>query len=243
MQTNLAEDFAPARAEDTIERLRNGEKHLRNYLIESYQSYILSIVSKMIGKNAKFSDEFSVALQAFNEAIDCFDFKQGVSFINFSSMVINRRVIDHIRKSSKFNAEYPFSYFEVNDNEDYVESITAEQPTTFTQKIEVQEELFNFKADLKSYGITFEDLVKLAPKHADTKIMCVSIAKMLVENKELSEKLQQEKRLPIAEIISHFTLNRKTLDNHRKYIIALYLILKSDMDIIKGYISFLTKGV
>lgn len=242
MHTNLAENYTSC-AEDIIERLRNGEEHLRGYLIENYHSYILSIVSKMIGQNAKFTDEFSVALQAFNEAIDCFDAKHSVSFINFSSVVINRRVIDHIRKSNKYNSEYPFSYFEVNDNENYIDALSVEQPHIFTHKMEVQEEIVEFKKNLQDYGITFEDLVKLAPKHIDTKLMCVAIAKKLVENKELYEKLEREKRLPIGEILSHFSLSRNTLDNHRKYIIALYLVMKSDMEIIKGYISFLTKEV
>ena len=242
MQTNLAENYSSC-AEDIIERLRSGEEHLRGYLLENYRTYILSIVSKMIGNDARFSDEFSIAFQAFNEAIDCFDPKHNVSFINFSSIVINRRVIDHIRKVNKHNTEYPFSFFEVNDNENYIETISSEQSSVFFQRIEFQEEIMEFNKQLKSYGISLEDLVKLSPKHTDTKLMCLSIAKKLIEQKELSEKLEREKRLPIAEILSTLILNRKTIENHRKYIIALYLVLKSDMDIIKGYIGFLTKGV
>ncbi len=100
-----------------------------------------------------------------------------------------------------------------------------------------------FKNNLKSFGISFDDLVKLSPKHMDTKLMCVSVAKKLSENNELSEKLLRDKKLPIAEILTSFSLNRKTIENHRKFIIALFLIMKSDMDIIKGYIGFLVKGV
>lgn len=65
-----------------------------------------------------YSDEFSIGLQAFNEALDAYQSDKGASFLYFAKMVINRRVIDYIRKK-KFNQEYPFTYFEVADNEDY----------------------------------------------------------------------------------------------------------------------------
>ncbi len=242
MQTNLAENYTSS-AEEIIERLRNGEEHLRGYLLENYRGYILSIVAKIIGKQAQSTDEFSVALQAFNEAIDRYDAEKNDSFLAFSGMVINRRIIDHVRKSSKFSSEYPFTYFEANDNEHYIEKIASQEPSVFTHKMEIQEEIMEFKNNLKSFGISFDDLVKLSPKHMDTKLMCVSVAKKLSENSNLSEKLLRDKKLPITEILTSFSLNRKTIENHRKFIIALFLIMKSDMEIIKGYIGFLVKGV
>jgi RNA polymerase sigma factor len=49
-------------------------------------------------------------------------------------------------------------------------------------------------------------------------------------------------RLPIAGLLPGFSLSRKTLEKNRKYIIALYLIMKSDMEILKGYIESYIKG-
>ena len=45
-----------------------------------------------------YSDEFSIGLQAFNEALDAYQSDKGASFLYFAKMVINRRVIDYIRK-------------------------------------------------------------------------------------------------------------------------------------------------
>lgn len=242
MQTQSEAEYS-LRPEDIILRLRGGEAHLRDFLVEYYWNYILSIVSKMIGRPAKSTDEFSIGLQAFNEAIDRFDETKNVSFLYFAGLVINRRVIDYIRKSSRFCAEYPFTYFEAQDNESCIEKYAAKQPAVFTDKLEIQEEILQFKKDLLSFGITFEDLVRLSPKHLDTKLLCISIAKKLLESNELSRKLTEEKKLPIGELLTSFDLNRKTIENHRKFIIALFLVFNSDMDIIKGYSNFLLKGV
>lgn len=229
--------------EELIRRIRSGENSLREFLIEYYYNYILSIVSKMIGRPAKSSDEFSIGLQAFHEAIDKFDETKNVSFLYFAGLVINRRVIDYIRKTSRFNLEYPFTYFEANDNESCIERYASEQSEVFTDKLEFQDQLLQFKKDLLSYGITFEDLVRLSPKHLDTKLICISVAKMLVNNKELSNKLITQKKLPTAELLAMCGLHRKTLENHRKFIIALFLILCSDMEVLKSYCHFLMKGV
>ena len=242
MQTNTESTYSSP-PEEYIRRIRNGETTLRDVLIEYYYSYILAIVSRMIGKPAQSSDEFSIGLQAFQEAIDRFDETRNVSFLNFAGIVINRRIIDYIRKTNRNYAEYPFSYFEANDNESFIEKYAFRQPRIFTEKLEIQEELIQFKQDLSAFGITFEDLVRLAPKHLDTKLLCISVAKKLTESAELSDKLMTGKKLPIAEILAVFRLHRKTIENHRKYIIALFLILRSDMEIIKGYCSFLLKGV
>lgn len=229
--------------EEYIRRIRNGESNLRDVLIENYYNYILSVVSKMISRPAGSSDEFSIGLQAFHEAIDRFDETKNVSFLYFAGLVINRRVIDYIRKSNRSYSEYPFTYFEADNCDDCIERYAAEQPRMFTDKLEIQEELIQFRQDLSSFGITLEDLVRLAPKHLDTKLLCVSVAKKLTESPDLTDRLMTGKKLPITEILSIFSLHRKTIENHRKYIIALFLILRSDMEIIKGYCSFLLKGV
>lgn len=243
MQTALNDAEYSARPEEIIKRLRSGETQLRDFLIEYYWNYVLSIVTRMIGKPAGSTDEFSVGLQAFNEAIDRFDENKNVSFLYFAGLVINRRVIDHIRQYRRYHAEYPFTYFEAENDENYLDKLMTEQPGVFTDRLEIQEEIIKFKNDLLTFGITFDDLLRLAPKHLDTKLLCLSIARKLTASKDLSDKLATDKRLPITPLMTAFKLNRKTVETHRKYIIALYLVLNSDMEIIKGYSNFLLKGV
>lgn len=227
-----------------IQKLRGGEETLRSDILEQYSGYVMSVITKMTGVTSRSSDEFCIGLLAFNEAIDCYDPEKNASFLHYGALVVNRRIIDYIRKNKKYQVEYPFTYFQSEEDESdgYVHQIQDENAHMFTRNMEIQEELMEFKANLKNYGITLEDLVRLAPKHQDTRQTCVAIAEILMSNKELSEKLERDKKLPIAEILQKYDTSRKILENHRKYIIAIYLVLMSDMEIIKGYVGVLKKG-
>jgi len=58
-----------------INKIKAGDKLLREEFINSYTPYIIRTVSNLTGKyvDVENSDEFSVGLAAFNEAIDSFD--------------------------------------------------------------------------------------------------------------------------------------------------------------------------
>ncbi len=227
--------------EELIDRLRDGETEIREYLIKTYWEYIRSIVSRMTGRKADSTDEFSVALEAFNEAIDVFDSSKNPNFLGFAGLVINRRVIDYFRRNKRFGVEYPFSSL-LDDREEDYEPAGFHPPLLLTERFEIQDEILSFKNSLQGYSISFDELVLSAPKHTDTRAMCAAIAKKLFEDKKLSARLSEDGRLPITGILSSFSLSRKTVEKNRKYIIALYLILKSDMEILKGYIESYIKG-
>lgn len=240
MQTTRGECLS-LEPEELIRRLRDGETALREYLIKAYWEYIKSVVSRMTGRTAENADEFSVALEAFNEAIDAFDSSKNSSFLGFAGLVINRRVIDHVRKNKKFSAEQPFSTLAGTGDAAY-EPVYPPEPTTLTERFEIQEEILAFKKSLAQFNISFDDLVRAAPKHSDTRAMCAAIAKRIYDDKALSDKLNTDNRLPISGILSGFSLSRKTIEKNRKYIIALYLIMRSDMAVLKSYIESYTKG-
>jgi RNA polymerase sigma factor len=228
--------------EELIDRLRDGETEIREYLIKTYWEYIRSIVSRMTGRIADSTDEFSVALEAFNEAIDDFDITKNPSFLGFAGLVINRRVIDYFRRTRRFGVEYPFSSLADEDRDEDYEPAGVNPPALLTERFEIQDEILSYRKSLAGFGISFEDLVQSAPKHADTRAMCAAIAKELCDDRKLSARLNEDGRLPIAGLLPGFSLSRKTLEKNRKYIIALYLIMKSDMEILKGYIESYIKG-
>jgi RNA polymerase sigma factor len=225
-----------------IGRLRDGETEIREYLIKTYWDYIRSIVSRMTGRRADSTDEFSVALEAFNEAIDDFDSTKNPSFLGFAGLVINRRVIDHFRRTRRYGVEYPFSSLSDDGCDGDYEPPGFHPPLLLTERYEIQDEILSFRRSLMAFGISFDDLILAAPKHADTRALCAAIAKKLYEDRTLSAKLNEDGRLPITGILAGFSLSRKTVEKNRKYIIALYLILQSDMEILKGYIESYMKG-
>jgi len=52
------------------------------------------------------SEEYSVGLMAFNEAIDGFNPEINGNFTNYCNMVVNHRIIDYIRKTRNTAMSY-----------------------------------------------------------------------------------------------------------------------------------------
>jgi RNA polymerase sigma factor (sigma-70 family) len=68
-------------------------------LIEDYIPFILSCAQKATGRyiDTANDEEFSVALEAFSEAIESFNIEKG-TFLSFSNQVIKNRLPDHRRR-------------------------------------------------------------------------------------------------------------------------------------------------
>src|SRR4030065_2686318 len=87
--------------EERVIKSKNNNDEL-NTLISDFKPFIASVVQKKIGRYLEYGvdDELSVGLSAFMEAVNSFDVKKG-TFLSFSRLVINARIIDFLRKKSK----------------------------------------------------------------------------------------------------------------------------------------------
>ncbi len=230
---------------DTIKKIKNGENHLRETLIKDYKPYIIKTVSKTTGMyvDIENSEEFSVGLMAFNEAIDSFDADNYSGFISFAGIVIKRRVIDYIRKNEKNSNSVPLSYF--SNNEDDTDSFenkyfVVDSSSQFSN-IETKEEIGVFIKRLNEFDIELSDLIKNAPKHIDSKRLAIKIARVLAENKDLSDKLERTKSMPVFGIMKLIKVSTNTLMRNKKFIIAIYLILTSNLEVMQSYIRNIEK--
>jgi RNA polymerase sigma factor len=225
----------------TLKQIREGNQQLRDEFIAEYKPFILKVTSNALGKyiDTRNNDEFGIAMSAFNEAIDRFDPTKGYNFFLFAEQVIKRRLIDYFRRN-KDNKEYPFSYFE-DETVYYDESWFTESFTGF-EDVEIKEEIENFKKKLSEFGITFVDLVLNVPKHKDSRRLCIRIAKMLAEDDQLYKALIRNKSIPRNALKKKAKVHGRTIGNNRKYIIALCLILKSDLSLSKRYLEYTMEG-
>ena len=62
-------------------------------------------------------------------------------------------------------------------------------------------------------------------------------------NPELLEDFLKTKRLPIGQLATGSGVERKTLERHRKYMVALLLIYTNGYEIIRGHLKQVMKGV
>ncbi|WP_371325656.1 RNA polymerase sigma-I factor [Acetivibrio thermocellus] len=218
-----------------IIKIKNGDIELKEKFIKKYKPYLLKIISSTLGRyvDPEVSEEYSVGLMAFNEAIDGFNPEINGNFTNYCNMVVNHRIIDYIRKNKKYSNVIPFSYFE--ERNDFEEKYLVSDSHYLYENIEVKEEILQFEQQLKQFGITLEDLVMNSPKHKDSRELCISIARILSENDKLFEKMIRKKCIPLSELMGLVNVHRKTVERNRKFIIAVSLILRSGLDEIKQF--------
>jgi len=237
----LLEIFRSDSIVSRLDKAKAGDSLEREKLIQEYIPFIIKTVSNKINRyiESENSEEYSIGLMAFNEAIEKYEKTKG-SFIAFAELVIKSRITDFLRKSIKYNETFLLNNFEERE----VDSEIVHNPSNdFSEAIDLKDEIKELEKTLRIFDITFSDLVKEAPKHADTREKSLMIAKYIASNPELKEELLRKKNLPSSQLVKALDITPKILKRSRKFIIATVLIIDSDLDIIRDYISKVGGGV
>lgn len=218
------------------------DKDLFEKLILENEFFIIRTTSKITNKYInKSDDEWSIALNAFNEAVSSYNMDKG-SFYSFAELVIKRRIIDYLRKESKRSHEILVDSYEFhgNDEEDNIiikkEVITK---TAHTPNDDIKLEIEGVTEEFKAYGFSFFDLIEVSPKAEKTKAVCKKVIVYILENQILHKELIENKRLPLKIIEKNIKVPRKILERHRKYIIAAVVIISGDYPHLAEYMSFI----
>lgn len=210
-------------------------------LIRSYLPFIRSETSRFLkGKRVTDKDdELSVAMTAFYEAIMHYEKFRG-AFFKYASLVIKRRLIDYARKEqrhqNKLSIDQP-----TNDESAGTIGDTLADPNQQTERYELvtatRQEITELSAQLSDFGISFSDISENCPKQARTLESCSRVLMYAKENPSLLEELLQTKRLPITALCAGTGVERKTLERHRKYLVALMVAFTNGYEIIRGHLS------
>lgn len=230
--------------ENVVARIQDGDLILRNQFISDYQPYVAKITSRFCKRyiDPSRDDEFSIALGAFNEAINQFDAEMGRTFLSFSETVVRRRLIDYVRKEQRFTKQVPLSSFEIEDDDFNVinpieiqQALEEYQVTLGTE--DRRSEIESLSHSLADFDIDFNDLIQISPKHTDSREMLFLIAKVLSEDVSLMNHLMSKRMLPIKELLPRVTVSRKTLERNRKYIITLALVYDGAYPYLREYLQ------
>lgn len=196
-------------------------------------------------------DEYSIALIAFSEAVESFDESKG-NFSSFASLVIKRRLVDYIRKESRYNNETSFEPA-ILDGDISDEDITPAEYAVVAKTAELSEDSSSFNpiADeieavrqlLERYDFDFFDLEKSSPVSFKTKRECAKAVRCLLEDKELFKSMRNKCSLPVKEISANAGVKVKLLERHRRYIIAAAEILNGEYPLLAEYMSYIKKDL
>lgn len=234
-----------------ITQVQQGQNEIRESLLQQYLPFILKVTSRSCKRFVRMGedDEVSVALLAFNEAMDKYDCGHKTSFFAFAESVIRRRMIDYFRKSGQNRKEIPWTALS-EEGEDEVtyklDRLTWETARShyFEDEIKVlrRDEIMEYQNKLLQYGITLRDLVEVSPKHQDARASAFAVARIISENAAYRQYLERTKSLPLKELETKTQVSRKTLERQRKYIIALTLVLTGQFYFLEDYLEGMKEG-
>ena len=96
---------------------------------------------------------------------------------------------------------------------------------------------------MQEFGVSLSEVAANCPKQQRTLDACRKALQHARENPELLDDFLKTKRLPIGQLAAGSGVERKTLERHRKYMVALLLIYTNGYEIIRGHLKQVMKGV
>ncbi|MGI9952664.1 RNA polymerase sigma factor SigI [Moorellaceae bacterium AZ2] len=224
---------------------RKGDNLAREELIRKFTPFILKIASRLSGRFIRLGedDEASIGLMAFNEAIDNFNPEKGISFLTLAETIIRRRLIDYFRREERHHHSIPFSILEQAPGQGEDGMVAGIEDYTLVAELEDRrQEVIRYQQELALYGITFADLVRVCPRHQDARERALACARAIVGNPLLRCHLQEKRELPLKALEQELDTSRKTLERHRKYIIAAAVIMMGDYEYLQEYLGWKERG-
>lgn len=197
----------------------------RDDFIVDHQPFILSVISKTTGRyiTSEDSDEYSVGLSAFNEAIERYEASRG-TFIAYAELIIDSRIKDYLRANNRYTNQVIVDDTLIAEMVDY-------------ENNDLKLEIDIFENALKEYGITFEMLVDAAPKHKKTVKQLIEVCSEIVKDASLVGQIRRSNRLPMKRLSSDYNVSKRQLVRFRSYIISLIVIESEGLNMISGFIE------
>lgn len=215
-----------------------------NTFIQDCESFILQSAYKATGHYiTKSDDKWSIALSAFLEAVKSYSKDKG-TFFAFADLVIKRRLYDDLKKQSRHFNEIPINPYSFESDKDDEEEENIELKREVLASVisnnndDAKLEIEAISGILQNYSISFMDLVSVSPKSLKTKKACAKAAVFVFQNKACLKEMRKTKSLPLKEIENSLNLPRKTLERHRKYIVAIIEIISGDYPVLSEYLKF-----
>lgn len=212
-------------------------------LIRTYLPFIRSETSKFLSRFCtEQDDEFSISMIAFHEAILGFSKERG-AFLSYASILIRSRLIDYQRKESRHQNHISLYSETKEDGHSLIDEL-EDKTDHFDESADLEaakQEVDELSAVMESFGVSFSDVADNSPKQERTLAACTGAIRYAAENKALLDELLKTKKLPMAQLVLGSGAERKTLERHRKYILAMLLIQTNGYEIIRGHLRHVLK--
>ncbi len=213
-------------------------------LIHQYLPFIRSETAKFLGRfPLPEDDELSIAMFAFYEAIMAYRPGKG-AFLKLATKAIRNRLIDHHRKQARhqghLSLDTPASDLEERNLGDQIADSRSDLSAR-QDRSDAQQEIAHFVLQLSEFGLSLTDIAENCPKQDRTLTACMQVLDYGRCHPELLKQLVQSKKLPLAQLAVGAGVDKKTMERHRKYIIAILLAYTNGFEIIRGPLQMLKR--
>lgn len=215
-----------------------GDSLAADELVRRFLPFIRSETAKVIRRGVSDSDdELSVAMMAFHEAVLAYERLRG-AFLPFAARAIRSRIIDFHRREQRHRGQ--LSLHEKNEDDRKLADTLAvgtDPISERTDRTAARQEIAHFALGLSEFGLSLTDIADNCPKQARTLSACHRALDYARGNPELLEQTVRTKKLPITSLAAGAGVERKTLERHRKYMMALLLAYTNGFEIIRGHLG------
>ena len=215
-------------------------------LIGQYTGFIRSETAKLTraARPDGYEDELSIAMLAFYEAILGYEKSRG-AFLPYAARAIRNRLIDHYRAEKRHEGLVSL-HAPAGDGEDQTLLDTLpdsrDEIGDYEARSASQREIREFGAQLACFGITFSDVADNCPRQERTLAACRRVLDHARSHPELLDRLVETGRLPMNELAAGAGVEKKTMERHRKYLVAILLAFTNGYEIIRGHLCQIGTG-
>ena len=212
-------------------------------LIGQYMPFIRSETCKFTHApiEAGHEDELSIATLAFYEAALSYQRGRG-AFLPYAAAAIRNRLIDHYRVEQRHGGTVSLDVPAGEDGRLLSETLpdTRDEIAAYDLREATRAEIAEFGRQLASFGIGFSDVADNCPRQERTLAACRAVLDCARANPILLDKLLRTGRLPIRDLVLGSGVDKKTIERHRKYLVAILLAFTNGYEIIRGHLCQLT---
>lgn len=229
----------PVDAQEDIPAIQAGDADLRERFLASGLPFVRRETRRFTRTFfVDGEDEFAIALETFNSAIDSYRADRGVPFEAYARLLIRNRLVDESRRNRRRIPAMSLSEPMSEEGPDLGEMVPDPRSGSVQDDLEYKEAVLQLELDLSRFGLDMARVAGHFPKHLDSRLLCIRIARCVVEDETLRSRMLQEGRLPGAELSRRCGVPRKTVERNRAGIVLLALLMRSELRLVHTYISF-----
>lgn len=187
-------------------------------------------------------DELSIAMFAFYEAVRSYTKSRG-AFLNFAALQIRSRLIDNYRKEKRNKGQISLDSSD-EEQADLLETIPDghDEYEETEMREATRQEIEELTAQMTDFGVSMTDVADNSPRQSRTVESCRRAIAYARSHPDILEDFLRTKRVPIARLAEGAAVDRKSLERHRRYLVAVLLICTNGYEILRGHIMQVLKG-